>query len=222
MAQGTIKSIAVEVFDKETKEAKQAFLTLDLNTANALAVGSKFGSVGITDVKTEEITFGKGKDKTTALKVVDFKIPEVSKDAEASMSFRSINVGFKTKDGADYSIKKPISLEKAPEGQKGLVPKKSSTKFMADVAVVAKAGYLGNKGKTHEDKDFYNGTMEVFQESYYVNEKGDKVDEGTEGAEKRIYLERIDPREVKASIAFLTDLAAERKEAAPEADEPGR
>ena len=223
MAQGKVKSISVEVYDKESKSVTPAIMQLDLNAANALKAGSKFGSVGVSDIKLEDITVG----DTTMKKVASFTIPEKSTDSEASLSIKAINFGFKAKDGKDYNIKKKVKLEASKiEGHKGLAPNEHSSKFLSDLGTVARAGFLGNKGKKHTDKDFFDGTTEIFQSSLYTIEDkktGERktVDEGTKGAQKIIYLDKVDPREVKKAVEFLNERVASKEQKAPEADVEG-
>lgn len=208
-----VKSINVDVYNKETKEVEKAFLDLDLNSASALGRAKVFGTVGVKDVAFEKVTIG----ENTINKVTDFKFATDKDDATSNLSIKKINFGFVTQEGKPYNIEK-VLFSKAGEGLDA-----NSRKLLEDVSIVARAGFLGNKGKTHTDADFYKGDINVFQGTYYVNPnaKGDFKSEPTDGYEKRKNIEKIDPRDVAEAQVVLDTLYPKREVEAPEAEDVG-
>lgn len=206
-----IKSIGVEVFDKASGNTTKAFLELDLKSAEALAIGSKFGSFKITEMKTEEISAGVNK-------ITDFKIAtkETMGDANLTVSIKNLNCEFKSMAGKDYTIKDKIFIDSKKESN-------PDSKLLSDVAAVAKAGFLGNKGIKHDAPEFYNGTIPLSQTQVTKDEAGNKVPKGTEGSTTVTYIGEVNPEAVTKALEFLKDrsegIKAAKAEAAPKVEE---
>lgn len=204
-----IKSISIVAFDKATETNKPMFASLDMKMASALAQGSKFGSIGIKNLETEVLDMG-GKAIT---KIKGFDFVKEGETSTTNLTFEKINFEFETKEGKAYDMHKTIF-----RGENGL--NNSTSNLLKDISKVARAGFLGNEGKKFGEEGFYTGDVNVFTKTYYVTvddtNKETIVPEGTDGAQKRTGIDKVDPREVAAANEFL----AARKEATPEIETP--